>query len=187
MAAKNKITSTGTQAVAVMTGSFLTGKRDLYTISTHYSYECTGAMVCLSGVAIPVFLDTTNDSTLLLQQWLRTYHYGHIYMPALAVGTTSLYTYIALGKLNNSKHWSRYLLAGATTIAMVPFTWVFMSPTNNTLFKLEETATAALSVADLRDVRVLLGTWSWLHMIRSIFPLVGTILGFTGLLRELGL
>jgi hypothetical protein len=144
-------------------------------------------MICLSGVAVPVYLDTVNDSTLLLRQWARTYHYGHIYMPALAVATTGLYAYVSLIKRTNSKQWSRYLVAGATTITMVPFTWMFMSPTNNILFEWEEQARSATSVADLSDVREFLGKWSWLHIVRSIFPLVGAVLGFTGLLQELGL
>lgn len=28
--------------------------------------------------------------------------------------------------------------------------------------------------------------WSWLHATRSLFPLVGAVVGFTGLLQDLG-
>jgi hypothetical protein len=144
-------------------------------------------MVCLSGVVIPVFLDTDTDSAHLLRQWVRVYHYGHIYMPALCVGTFGLYQYTALHNYRNNGNWLLYAVAGATTIAMVPFTWVFMAPTNNVLFGLDKSATESMAVETLVSVQEIVVKWSWLHILRSLFPLVGVLLGFRGILRELGL
>lgn len=143
--------------------------------------------MCLSGVAVPVFLDTNGDPTHLLRQWVRTYHYGHIYMPALCIATCGLYSYTAISKRAwKRKQWLTYALAAATTIAMVPFTWIAMAPTNNILFRLESLATSSLSVADISAVQDLVLKWSLLHVTRSLFPLVGAVLGFTGILQELG-
>lgn len=144
-------------------------------------------MVCLSGVVIPVFLDTDTDSAHLLRQWVRVYHYGHIYMPALCVGTFGLYQYTALHNYRNNGNWLLYAVAGATTIAMVPFTWVFMAPTNNVLFGLDKSATESMAVETLVSVQDIVVKWSWLHLLRSLFPLVGVLLGFRGILWELGL
>ncbi|OGE53284.1 hypothetical protein PENARI_c008G07841 [Penicillium arizonense] len=144
-------------------------------------------MVCLSGVVIPVFLDTDTDSAHLLRQWVRVYHYGHIYMPALCVGTFGLYQYTALQNYRNNGNWLLYAVAGVTTIAMVPFTWVFMAPTNNVLFGLDKSATESMAVETLISVQDIIVKWSWLHIVRSLFPLVGVLLGFRGILRELGL
>jgi hypothetical protein len=72
-----------------------------------------------------------------------------------------------------------FAVAGATTILMVPFTWIFMAPTNNTLFRLENESKVA-SVANLAEAQELVIKWSWLHVVRSLFPLAGAILGTTG-------
>ena len=144
--------------------------------------------MCISGVVVPILLDTNSDPTHLLRQWVRLYHYGHIYMPAVCIATCGLYGYTAISKsASNRKQWRNYTVAGATTIAMVPFTWVVMAPTNKDLFRLEALATASTSVAELSVVQELVARWARLHVVRSIFPLVGAILGFTGVLQDLGL
>ncbi|CAG8897937.1 unnamed protein product [Penicillium egyptiacum] len=153
----------GAKATAVVAGSFL-----------------TGAMVCLSGVVIPVFLDTDTDATHLLRQWVRVYHYGHIYMPAICVATCGLYGYIAL----NCVQRRTYMLAGLCTFTMVPFTWIFMAPTNNDLFHLDGLST--LSSIELESVQGIVIRWSWLHLFRCLFPMAGALLGFSRLLQDLG-
>ncbi|KAG9230001.1 hypothetical protein BJ875DRAFT_488394 [Amylocarpus encephaloides] len=164
----SKPPSIGVQATAVATGSFL-----------------TGAMVCLTGVVVPVFLDTDVEAIHLLRHWVRLYHYGHIYMPALCIGTVGLYGYSALKRrASESQQEAAYAVAAATTIAMVPFTWIFMAPTNNILFGWEEMATAGTSVAELSAVQDVVVKWAWLHLARSVFPLIGAILGFTEILQE---
>lgn len=142
-------------------------------------------MVCLTGIVIPVFLDTDAESAHLLRHWVRLYHYGHIYMPGLCIATVGLYGYSSLRlKGWNSQHWTTYAAAATTTIAMVPFTWLFMTPTNNILFGWEEMATAGAPVAELEAVRKVVVKWAWLHLARSVFPLIGVIVGFTGFLQE---
>ncbi|KAL4926159.1 anthrone oxygenase tpcL [Aspergillus undulatus] len=142
-------------------------------------------MLCLSAIAVPVFLDTDDTSSHLVRQWARTYHYGHIILPAVCIATCGLYAYITLSKRATSrKHWPTYAAAGVTTVAMVPFTWVLMTPTNNTLFGLEK-ASSETAEDEFGAVRQLVVTWSWLHVTRSLFPLVGAIVGFRGLLQDL--
>jgi hypothetical protein len=145
-------------------------------------------MLCLSAIAVPVFLDTDTDSGHLVRQWSRTYHYGHIILPAVCIATCGLYAYIGLNKrAARRKDWRTWAAAGVATIAMVPFTWVIMTPTNNTLFRLEAASVLASEPpADLGAVRELVVRWSWLHATRSLFPLVGAVVGFRGLLHNLG-
>jgi hypothetical protein len=145
-------------------------------------------MMSLSAVGVPVFLDTNTDTTHLLRQWARLYHYGHIMMPALAVGATTLYAYTALSKrAANNKQWPTYAKAAATTISIVPFTWIVMTSTNNTLFGLLDAANAKASTVEMGSLRGLIVRWSFLHLARSFFPLCGAVMGLKGLLHELGL
>jgi hypothetical protein len=144
-------------------------------------------MVCLSGVVIPVFLDTITDSTQLLRQWVRVYHYGHIYMPALCVATCGLYIYTAMNKRHSRNQRRIYSGAAAMTFAMVPFTWAAMAPTNNNLFRLAMSATDKQPIEELSTVQAIVVRWAWLHLFRSVFPFTGVLLGFTGTMREYSL
>jgi Domain of unknown function (DUF1772) len=108
-------------------------------------------------------------------------------MPAVAVATTSLYIYAALRKraARERSVWPIYAAAGVATLAIVPFTWVFMDPTNYTLFGLDELPKISTKMADETTVRRLLIKWAWLHVFRSLLPMTGSIMGLVGVLQEL--
>jgi hypothetical protein len=140
-------------------------------------------MMSLSAFVIPVLLDTNSNADHMVRQWVRLYHYGHIYLPALCITTCGLYAYAAwYHKVTKSVYWATYALAVVSTIAMVPFTWLIMAPTNDTLFQLD----ASDEAVNLASAQGLLKKWAWLHATRSLSPLVGSYLGFTNILRELG-
>lgn len=139
-------------------------------------------MMSISLIAVPVFLDTTSDAPLLFRQWARTYHYGHMALPTMAVGTLALYGSAALGrKRSSSKRWGALALAGLTTVAILPFTWLVMVPTNNELFRLDATQPPlGLGIAQAKE---LVTHWAWLHFARSLFPLIGAVMGAFGIRR----
>ena len=178
-------TTTSALCVAVVTGSFLSGivfvsKKIICTLSLTYN---TGAMMSLSLISVPVFLESTSRSSQLFYQWTRMYHYGHLILPGMAVTTLALYVYAAFSRRTTKQPWIVYALAGIITISMVPFTWIFMVPTNNTLFRLEvENRAASLSSIDY--AQDLVRHWSWLHLLRSFFPLTGAVLGLRATLRS---
>ena len=139
-------------------------------------------MMGLSIIAIPVLVDINPDPAHLVRQWARLYGYGIQYMPAGAIGTTVLYAYAALANIRSNRRWFAYAFAAAATMTIVPFTWFVMAPTNNILFGLNGLAGGA---KDLAEVHSLIARWRWLHAIRSLFPLVGAVQGFRGILAEL--
>ncbi|THC93446.1 hypothetical protein EYZ11_007065 [Aspergillus tanneri] len=153
------------QATAVLTGMFL-----------------SGAMTSLSLMAVPVFLDTTTVPGQLFHQWVRLYHYGHQVLPTLAVVTFSLYGYSAWRRRKAKKSWGALVLAGLTTVAMLPFTWLVMVPTNNILFALEASSRASGAVATMEEARALVTKWCWMHLARSLFPLAGAVIGMVQIL-----
>lgn len=134
----------------------------------------------LSLMAIPVLLDTTIEAAQLFHQWVRMYHYGHQVLPTMSVGTFLLYSYTAIKKRNRNKSWIVFALAGVTTMSMVPFTWAFMVPTNNQLFRLEELSKAEPLVKGIEEAKELVVKWSWLHLTRSLLPLTGAVMGMIG-------
>ncbi|KAI0127019.1 hypothetical protein BJ170DRAFT_630758 [Xylariales sp. AK1849] len=154
------MSTTSGQVTAVLAGSFL-----------------SGAMASIALVAVPVFLDTTTDGPLLTTQWARMYHYGHQVMPSMSVGTCLLYGYMTAKKRSAKRPWGTLAAAGATTVIMVPFTWFIMAPTNNQLFRLNALSKTDPSAVGLGEVKDLVVKWWWLHLARTIFPLVGAIIG----------
>lgn len=134
----------------------------------------------LSLMAVPVLLDTTTQAPQLFHQWARMYHYGHQVLPTMAVGTFLLYSYTSMKKRRAKKSWGVLTLAGVTTLSILPFTWIFMVPTNNELFRLEALSKVEPLVKGIDEAKELVVKWSWLHLTRSLLPLIGAILGTIG-------
>ena len=140
-------------------------------------------MTSLSLVAVPVLLDTAISSPQLLRQWSRMYHYGHLIMPSLAAGTLLLHACTALQQNALGKPWGIFACAGGVTIAIAPFTWIVMEGVNGELFgRLERVGASKERNAsdDLEEVKSLVKRWSWLHLMRSMLPLAGAVLGVVG-------
>ncbi|CAK1362245.1 unnamed protein product [Cercospora beticola] len=148
-------------------------------------------MFSLSLVSVPVMLDTNTETAVLLKQWVRLYHYGHLLMPGLAICTFLLYTFVVVQRRSSGTdaQWRRYALAAATTVTMIPFTLAIMVPTNDTLFRLDRQTRVdgTKEVLVSGDVRALVVRWSWMHIARSCFPLLGAVLGVGALAEDLKL
>lgn len=140
-------------------------------------------MTGLTVIAVPVLLDTNTQADSLIQQWYRLYEQGHLVAPALSVATATLYLSAAGSRFVASKKWRTYTAAGILTTIMIPFTLTVMAPTNNELFLLERNR-ETVAMATLDHVRYLVTTWGRLHLVRSLFPMIGSALGMMGLLRE---
>jgi hypothetical protein len=133
-------------------------------------------MMSISINAVPMMMDTIKDSPQLLNQWARTFYYGIRTFPAMSVTTALLYGYIALYRSVVKRPCGIFVAAGVVTLTMVPFTWSFMDPTNQRLFSLGADV-ASGQVVELAEVQGLIRTWSWLHITRSPFPLLGAAIG----------
>lgn len=132
--------------------------------------------------AVHVFLDTNANTEQLLRQWIQLYRYRRMYIPALCIVTFGLHAYVSLSRRASShKEWHRYGVAATLTISMVSFTWVAVAQTNNTLFRME----SRNSATELTFARALVLKWAWLHVMPSLFPLFGAMIGFVSLLQEI--
>ena len=141
-------------------------------------------MMSLSLMTVPLFLDTNTQSAHMLHQWVRLYHYGHLLSPSMAIATFLIYGYMVARKRASGEPWIIYAVAGAATVSMIPFTLIVMVPTNNTLFRLDDEIKVRAAVTTLEHVQELVTRWGRLHFFRSLFPLLGAVLGLSGLLNE---
>lgn len=98
----------------------------------------------------------------------------------MAVGTSLLYLYSASRRRKSGNSWALLVLAAITTVIMVPFTWLVMVPTNNELFRLEGLSRVEPEIMDISGAKDLVIKWAYMHITRSVFPLLGAIMGVLG-------
>jgi hypothetical protein len=162
------ISSINTEVTTVMTGSIL-----------------AGAMMSLSLIAVPALLDSTYEAPQLFQQWTRMYHYGHWVLPSMAVVTSILYSYAAAQQRRCQKEtWISFALAAVMSVSILPFTWLFMVPTNDELFRLQTISQTEPAVMGIDAAKALVVRWRDMHSLRSLFPLIGSILGAVASVRR---
>jgi hypothetical protein len=141
-------------------------------------------MSALSLMAVPVLLETTDEPTQLYRQWVTMYGHGHQVLPGLAIITAGLYARIALSLRSTTRPWSLFVLAGLATVAIIPFTLVFMVPTNDLLFALEKGTEKGQGGMSIMDAKELVLWWSRLHLMRSVMPLVGAVIGVFAVVKD---
>ncbi|KAJ5625585.1 hypothetical protein N7510_001894 [Penicillium lagena] len=133
----------------------------------------------------------------LTHQWLFLFKRGHDTFPTLATASSLANGYLAwtlrdagASPIGGYSWTTCYVAAIAATMSIVPWTLILI---NNTNVKLTAHATrddkgsakelgtqeTARRAKDDAEVPGLLRYWSMLNLVRSVFPLVGAVIGFT--------
>lgn len=137
-------------------------------------------MINISIMDVPLLLDTATDSSQLLHQWCRLYEFGIQTYPVFSVTTCLLYVAAALGRRSAGRpDWRVLASAAALTLVMIPFTLLYMQPTIDAMFVLRKLDIVGEKTT-LEEVQALAVKWQWQHVVRSMFPLAGSALGFLG-------
>jgi hypothetical protein len=132
---------------------------------------------------MPGLLSTPVPGDLLAQQWRAMFNMGKAAMPAIAVISVASYAYTAYDRSKRHLYWTRYATAAALTVSIIPFTFIFMHPTNQSLLQIAGGGATAAVVND-DSVRALITKWAGLNLIRSLLPLGGAIVGLWALVQE---
>ncbi|KAI4721819.1 hypothetical protein E4T48_01909 [Aureobasidium sp. EXF-10727] len=147
----------------------------------------SGNISALSLISLPAIANIKQDSTLsnahAVRLWEQTFRRGASQNPPIALGGAISLGFLAWSLRNlrtttavGVRHSPLFVLAAVSTIAIVPFTLVFMKNTNNKL--LEYAARAKkdeLSVTETEDVDALLRRWTLLNSVRGLLPLAGAV------------
>ncbi|KAF4626910.1 hypothetical protein G7Y89_g11245 [Cudoniella acicularis] len=124
------------------------------------------------------------SSVALAKVWTNVYNAGKALNPPVALAVASSFAYLAWsspsrsGTSNNNSR--LYTLAAALTMGIVPFTLMFMAPTNNKIFR--KAAQAATAPAFDSEFGALIERWSTLNFVRSLLPLLGGVVGMAAIL-----
>ena len=147
---------------------------------------------------IPRLLES--PTPLMLTQWSRTYHLGHATVPVTAAVAATSYLWLGLRAGLLPARARLYLTAGALTLGIVPYTMLFMLPTNKKLHALEErggvlavasvATTAAvegkgkgaIGVEEERGAKGLMDWWGVLNLGRAGLLLGGAVCGLVATL-----
>lgn len=142
-----------------------------------------GGIGALSIFTMPGLLSAPVGGALLAQQWQTMYDLGKAVMPTIAVGSLAAFAYAAYDRSRRHLDWKRYATAGGLTLAIVPFTLIFMHPTNRSLLQIAGGGATAVVVND-DSVRALITKWAGLNLVRSLLPLAGAVVGIWALVDE---
>ena len=98
------------------------------------------------------------------------------------MATGLMYAWAAYVKSGKNEDWRGFAVAGGTTVAMIPYTWIFMRSINNNLWA---AVRGEKETINMPEAKAMLNTWSRLNMIRALFPLAGGVLGLLSALKAL--
>lgn len=146
-----------------------------------------GNISALSLISIPAVANIKQDSSLsnahAVRLWQQNYQRGASQNPPIALGASASLGYLAWSLRNLRTATVMGLgpsfllsIAAVSTIAIVPFTIVFMRATNNKLLALAAKAKKdEVSVVETEDIEALLERWTALNRLRGFLPMVGAV------------
>ncbi|EDP47080.1 hypothetical protein KXW38_001148 [Aspergillus fumigatus] len=150
----------------------------------------SGKITAHSLVSVPALLQTRSADGLspctILRVWRRIYEQGHRHSPQIAACTSTAFAYLAWCASDRTPR-LLYGTAACSVMGIVPYTLLFMGPTNSRLLERsaaeEEKVPGATRGEDMVNVpsemttEELLSHWRFLAGIRGLLPLAGGILG----------
>lgn len=127
----------------------------------------------------------------ILKVWRRMYQRGHAHGPKIAILTSGAFVYLTWCSSRATGNRVPMLLFGTAAslvTGIVPFTLLFMRPTNNALMAraAEEDALLHTPVQSLdqKSSEQLFAHWANLTGVRALLPLAGGVLGLVAVLNH---
>ncbi|KAF9254735.1 DUF1772-domain-containing protein [Marasmius fiardii PR-910] len=161
-----------------------TGIRIAQAIGISGSAFISGSIISISTISAPVLLTPTSffSPTHAAIQWKNLYTRGASLMPPLSLITSLAHFYLAWkvyaveSRLASSNSLTKlYVLAGALTIGIVPWTVFAMKPTNEALIRKAVDSPAESALARTNETEKLVEKWITLNLVRGVIPLAGTV------------
>jgi noranthrone monooxygenase len=134
----------------------------------------------LSLLGIPGLLAVKAPQQVVATQWAGIYDRGRVLGPVTALISLAGYAYLAYDHSSRGLEWKGLVAAGALSAGIIPFTLIFMAPTNAVLLGVAGGAAEGMSDDAVRE---LIRKWANLNLARSIFPLAGAVVGFWNLVH----
>jgi hypothetical protein len=160
--------------------------------------------------ADPIALGTYQSSSdVILRQWETTYARGHTVGPGSAIFSTIAFLYAARTTADTLGLRAWFYVAATCAGMAIPFTVLFMFPTNDELLRRTELVRKGSGVGDASrsnetqekgkgkenadsevqgdDTLTLIRKWHFLSKIRAVTPLPAIVVAFYAIARKAGL
>ncbi|KAI8629688.1 hypothetical protein F5Y19DRAFT_74065 [Xylariaceae sp. FL1651] len=131
----------------------------------------SGMGTALSVFGIPTILNGGASSEVMVRQWRFQFLRGQAIMPGLGALNAVNYWTVAYHCWSQGLEWRGFAVAGVSTFFMIPYTLVFIMPTNTKLLVASESREKTLSHD---SATALLKKWGDLNVVRAVVALVGT-------------
>lgn len=142
---------------------------------------------------VPALVEGKNEDQLpprtIAKQWRRVFEAGKAQNPPVAAVTSTALFYVAWCVRSGTPYFRKaayslpalYCTAGILTLGLVPYTFVAMRTTNNTLVSKSKVELEA-SEKNYKELDGLLHSWISLNWVRSLFPLAGSFVAILAVL-----
>ncbi|KAH8428467.1 DUF1772 domain-containing protein [Aspergillus melleus] len=169
--------------------SYPPGVRVAQVVGLTGSAWLAGNIAALSVNAIPALLKSHHEDNtplnIILRQYRNLYDNGHAQNPPIAVLTASAFGYLAyavhngvsVSALTTRESAILYVASAVLTVGIVPWTVVAMTGTNKALLARADSGAVVEKEDEKREVLGGLERWVVLNGVRSLFPLVGGVVG----------
>ncbi|KAF1932181.1 DUF1772-domain-containing protein [Didymella exigua CBS 183.55] len=142
----------------------------------------SGTIASLSLVSVPAVTKSLKEDGLsaahAVKVWRNNFDFGKGLAPPVALATASSLAFCGWTARNTRatglKDGRLFFLSAALTIAIVPFTIIFMGSTNAKLLSLAKKE--ELTASEGQDGEALLNKWASINGVRSLLPLAGAVL-----------
>ncbi|KAK1595885.1 uncharacterized protein LY79DRAFT_588449 [Colletotrichum navitas] len=132
-----------------------------------------GATASLSMFSVPTILQGSSEPAHALRLWRHIFLNGASTGPKVALVTFLSLAYTAYDHHNRGAVWKPYATAAVLSLAIMPFTLVVMSSTNNALMA----GAQGVETLSLSETTELLTRWRTLNLVRSFISLASAGIG----------
>lgn len=150
---------------------------------THLPDHSPGTIFSIYLLTFPVLFQTTTSPSQLLRQWQAIYLNGHRKGPIIALVVGLLHILAAREQMLRGQSGLLHGVAAATTVGMIPYTWIFMLGVNEKLFRMVREADVARETS-WEAVKLWTGRWNTLNAVRALCPIAGAVIGLCEVLRR---
>ncbi|MCJ1403374.1 hypothetical protein MMC11_006597 [Xylographa trunciseda] len=156
--------------------------KNLFVLGITTSAFCSGGLLFTSYVHVPAYVKNTSDESLL-SQWQTMAAVGKAIVPPLALIASGANFFNSYMTHTQPQHY-RFMAAGVLSLAILPYTFVALGPTNAE-FELREEKKGSSTDDRLRnlDVKELISRWSNLSAVRGFLLLASAIVSCDAMLH----
>ena len=167
--------------VGTTTSAICSGPSDYISLPSLLT-QITGGLLFTSYIHVPGYVKNSSDESLL-RQWQTMGAIGKAVVPPLTLIASGAHFLNSYMTHTQPQHY-RFMTAGVLSLAILPYTFIALGPTNAELASREEKKENSpdYGLSNL-DVKELIDRWSTRSAVRGFLLLASTIVSYDAMLH----